>query len=198
MNPIFSMNTLSQNYFARTSKKINIGFYGLGPASFPYVNYQLAELGKKNLALVFPPTSLLRLGRIARACKKTDSSLTIFGYSRGAISAINLCKMLTKQKKVDFLYLIDPIAFCTNRLRVPENVVQGFVCYQRNGARTPFLFGRLGKGIADYVFCGQKTKNFIIEQAFKIDPSTVVMHEDMVEYCLLKAKITLISLLNEA
>ncbi|CAI9085584.1 alpha/beta hydrolase [Candidatus Methylacidiphilum fumarolicum] len=191
------MNTLSQNYFGKISKKINIGFYGLGPSSFPYVNYQLAELGKKNLALIFPPTSLLRLGRIANACKKTDSSLTIFGYSRGAISAINLCKMLTKQKKVDFLYLIDPIAYFTNRLRIPENVIQGFICYQRNGARTPFLFGRFGKGIADYVFCGQKTKNFMIEQAFKIEPSRVVMHEDMVEYCLFRAKITLLSLLNE-
>ncbi|KIE58323.1 alpha/beta hydrolase [Methylacidiphilum kamchatkense Kam1] len=192
------MNTLFQNYFARSSKKINIGFYGLGPASFPYVNYQLAELGKKNLALVFPPTSFLRLDCIARACKRTDSSLTIFGYSRGAISAINLCKMLlAKQKNVDFLYLIDPIAYFTNRLSIPENVIQGFVCYQRNGARTPFLFGRFGKGIADYVFCGQKTKNFMIEQAFKIEPSRVVMHEDMVEYSLFKAKITLVSLLNE-
>ncbi|ACD83083.1 alpha/beta hydrolase [Candidatus Methylacidiphilum infernorum] len=178
---------------------MKIGFYGLGPASFPYVNYSLVQLNDFKLAAVFPPVSLLGLFSIARSIEKRNNPLVVFGYSRGAIAALRLCRiLLQRQIKIRFLYLIDPISYYGQLLRIPSNVEQGFACFQRNGARTPILFGRFGKGIAKYVFTNTHQANrFITEQVNLLKNSRPALHEDMVYYSFFEATIPLLSVLRE-
>ncbi|QSR89009.1 thioesterase domain-containing protein [Methylacidiphilum caldifontis] len=178
---------------------MKIGFYGLGPASFPYVNYSLARLNEIQLATVFPPLSSLRLYSICCLIEKKTEPLILFGYSRGAITALKLCKILShRQKTIQFLYLIDPISYYRQRIWIPENVEQGFACFQRNGARTPFLFGQFGKGVREYLCKNPLKVRFETEQVRVLKNAQPAMHEDMVHYCFFEAKITLLSILRTA
>ena len=97
-------------------------------------------LGRDASAQVVPRNQLGRaLESIKKARKEGDECVTIYGYSRGGVAALDLAKLLGKQGvRVNSLITIDPVRLVGGRaLPVPSNVDLAVNHYQR-GARLAF------------------------------------------------------------
>jgi hypothetical protein len=125
-----------------------IAFWGVGPSGPGYSNHWIRRwfgegqgwsTGKRSLAFLLWLASCVPPG----ACLQE-----LVGYSRGAVAAVRFARILARRGVwIQRLLALDPVVFVGDHLTVPDNVCQVLCFYQRHGARTPGLWGRLGKGV---------------------------------------------------
>lgn len=167
-----------------------IVFHGAGPAGPGWTNFLLVDAARRAGAAVFPPSAALILPLLFSRLWGKPKSVSLFGYSRGAISAVRLSRFLAKEKiLVSLLYLIDPIVLWGTMLPLPPAVEKTFCCFQRNGARLRLLVGHFGKGARCQE--GREPKQLLEEEAVCFPDGRPIQHEDMVKYALEHARFRL-------
>ncbi|VVM08515.1 hypothetical protein MAMC_02229 [Methylacidimicrobium cyclopophantes] len=181
-----------RDFARRTERRVcRIVFHGVGPAGPCWANFLLVDAGKRVGAAVFPPSAGLILPLLFSRLWGQPEAVSLFGYSLGAVSALRLCRSLIKQQvRVALLYLIDPIVFWGNALRLPSPVDRVFCCRQRNGARLRLLIGHFGRGAQCRAESGlgQASDEEIADH---FPDGRPVYHEDMVRYALDYARLPL-------
>jgi len=172
-------------------KGCRIVFHGAGPAGPGWANFLLVEAARRAGAAVFPPSAALILPLLFSRLWGKPKAVSLFGYSRGAVSAVRLSRFLAKEKiLVSLLYLIDPIVLWGTLLPLPSAVEKTFCCFQRNGARLRLLVGHFGKGARCQE--GRKPKQQLEEEeAVSFPDGRPIQHEDMVKYALEHARFRL-------
>lgn len=171
--------------FRRTESSIcRIVFYGAGPAGPGWTNFLLVKAARRADAAVFPPSVGLVLPLLFSRLYGKPEAVSLFGYSRGGVSAVRLSRFLARNCiRVGLLYLIDPVVIWRSLLSLPSSVERIFCCRQSNGARLWLLPGRFGKGARCRGWLG--TEPFLDEEeAVSFPDGRPVQHEDMVRYAL--------------
>ncbi|CAF0704492.1 hypothetical protein [Candidatus Methylacidithermus pantelleriae] len=125
-----------------------LAFWGVGPSGPGYSNFWIRVWFEGTLGCTTGPRPRWWLLRLARRIPPGGILEELVGYSRGVVTAVRLARILESRRVTirEFLAL-DPIVFHGRCLCVPENVIRATCYYQRNGARTLGLWGRLGRGV---------------------------------------------------